>query len=273
MKAFHTIWTEPVASKHGSFCMNDYDILVMMISALSWRKHNGQIDLFADSQAVNYLERVRLQSLWDNIKPLSVSKSIKPEQFWAAGKIVALSALRSPAVSLDMDLIVWKNIDAELKKKDISVVHREKLNDVYPNKSFFKMKNGYMFNENWSWRVLPCNTALLYIKENSFRQYYTSSALKFMRQRCSDNMDQVYSMVFAEQRLLSMCAAEKGKQINALLNVDDLNNQDTFTHIWGYKRTLQSDADERKQFCKRCLNRIEKDFPEYYQTALKAVKM
>ena len=40
-----------------------------------------------------------------------------------------------------------------------------------------------------------------------------------------------------------------------------------FTHLWGYKRTLESAPAERHNFCKRCMNRIKEDFPEFYDVA------
>ena len=272
MNAFHSIWTEPVVRKKGSFTMKDFEVLVMMLSALAWRLNNGKIKLYTDKRAVDYYCSLGITELWDEIRIMQLP-DVEPIQFWAAGKLQALSMIEEPEVMIDTDLIVWKTIDRELCEDDISVMHREKISEVYPGKEYFEMNNTYKFKDEWNWNALPCNTALLYINGDSFRDYYTSEAFRFMKNRIKDEHDFVKSMVFAEQRLLSMCAAEKGKQINALLSVDGLDNQDTFTHIWGYKRILQSDTDERKQFCKRCLNRIEKDFPEFYQTALKAVKM
>ncbi|MDR1176057.1 MAG: hypothetical protein LBK83_11385 [Treponema sp.] len=43
-------------------------------------------------------------------------------------------------------------------------------------------------------------------------------------------------MVFAEQRLLAMCCREKNIAINAILDGDNLEKQQTFTHVWGLKR-------------------------------------
>lgn len=265
MDAFHTIWTEPARMK-DVYGMPDYEILVMIISALNWRKYNGNITLYADDYALEYLEELKLLDLWNDIRPFAVS-DINPVQFWAAGKISALSLQNTPAVMLDTDLIVWNDITEELLKKDITVMHLEEINYVYPDISNFEMKNGYSFNPNWSLKVKPCNTALLFIKDNDFKNYYVSESLRFMENRITDESDFLYSMVFAEQRLLSMCANEKSKSVNAILDHNDLDNQKSFTHLWGYKRTLESAPAERHNFCKRCLNRIKEDFPEFYDVA------
>ena len=121
MDAFHTIWTEPARMK-DVYGMPDYEILVMIISALNWRKYNGNITLYADDYALEYLEELKLLDLWNDIRPFAVS-DINPVQFWAAGKISALSLQNTPAVMLDTDLIVWNDITEELLKKDITVMH------------------------------------------------------------------------------------------------------------------------------------------------------
>jgi antitoxin component HigA of HigAB toxin-antitoxin module len=69
-------------------------------------------------------------------------------------------------------------------------------------------------------------------------------------------------MVFAEQRLLAMCAKEKNIRIKSLLDANNLENQDCFTHVWGLKSSLQASLDKRRDFCVDCIKRIRADFPE-----------
>jgi hypothetical protein len=68
-------------------------------------------------------------------------------------------------------------------------------------------------------------------------------------------------MVFAEQRLLAMCAKVQGINIKSLLDVNHLEKQNYFTHIWGLKSILQKTPEKRKSFCRNCINRIATDFP------------
>lgn len=52
-----------------------------------------------------------LSHIWNGgIKEIQVPDSISPGVFWAAGKLYALKAAHMPAVMVDLDLIVWKNI-------------------------------------------------------------------------------------------------------------------------------------------------------------------
>ena len=80
---------------------------------------------------------------------------------------------------------------------------------------------------------------------------------------CND--DKITNMVFAEQRLISMCAKRKNIEINEIMSLDNLfsNNQNLFTHTWGHKREMRNDFNKRKDFCIRCIIRIIKDYPEY----------
>ena len=80
-----------------------------------------------------------------------------------------------------------------------------------------------------------------------------------------NNSDKIANMVFAEQRLISMCAKMKNIDINEILTLEELfsNKQKLFTHTWGYKKEMRSDFNKRKEFCIRCIVRIIKDFPKY----------
>jgi hypothetical protein len=73
-------------------------------------------------------------------------------------------------------------------------------------------------------------------------------------------------MVFVEQRLLAMCADARGLKIESLLDVNNLQEQDTFTHLWGLKSELQSNQEKRRSFCMSCIKRITLDFPGELET-------
>jgi hypothetical protein len=125
----------------------------------------------------------------------------------------------------------------------------------------FIMDGNYQFPAEWDWTALPCNTALLYIADEQFKEYYTSESIGFMR-NLRETKNITAEMVFAEQRLLAMCAAAKGIKVKTLLNADNLDNQNAFTHVWGLKRELHTNLKKRRDFCLNCVERIISDFPE-----------
>ena len=77
-------------------------------------------------------------------------------------------------------------------------------------------------------------------------------------------------MVFAEQRLISMCSKKMNIKSEELISLNDLfkNKQKLFTHVWGYKDIMKKDSEKRKEFCIRCINRIIKDYPDFKDTLI-----
>jgi len=259
LNAFHTLSTMN-KTLNDEFNMRDFDILTMILSALYWRKNNGNIKLVADKQVISYLINKKLEFIWNEIQEIE-DYDINRNMFWAGGKIFALKEQESPIVMLDTDMIVWNDISPKLKEKVVAIHDEPIILDIYKGKDYFKMKNNYVFNDSFDWTVHPSNTALLYIEEEEFKDFYCKESIKFMRSS-QDDSDTLSYMVFAEQRLLSMCAKLKNINIGYMIQYPkDLGSQDDFTHLWGYKKALEYDESERKSFCRRCVKRILKEFP------------
>lgn len=248
--------------------IKNFELLTMILSALNWKKYNGEIKLVADELGIKYIEKHNLNSIWDDIELLEMPSEFNHKPFWAAGKLYALKQQKVPCVLIDNDFIVWKNIE-EYLKNDIVVAHTEDIskNYCYPEKEYFKMKKEYFkmnkkykFNSSYSWKVKPCNTAFLYIKDLIFKDFYISESLNFMR-NCIEAENDVCSMVFAEQRLLAMCADQWNINISTLMDENNIFYQHDFTHVWGYKDTLSNDLVKNEQFCSRCIKRIIHDYP------------
>lgn len=270
IKAFHSNWTTPFfkLNPDKEYYIEDFEILTTIISALKWRENNGGIKMITDEIGANYYRKLGIDSIWDlgiDVVLEKINNNIDSNLFWAAGKIYALKSQKAPCVMIDTDFIVWDKIEHLLLKSDISVIHKEEINPfVYPDKEYFNMKKGYLFDEKWNWTVLPSNTAFAYIADNKFKQYYTKESIKFMKNLVNSD-DRIVNMVFAEQRLISMCAERKNIKINEIMTLESLfsENQKLFTHTWGYKKEMKSDFNKRREFCIKCINRIVSDYPEY----------
>ncbi len=266
MDGFHSLWSAPyIKGKNANeYFMQDYELLTMILSALMWKKHNGGIYLCADGSAIDFIEKNNLTHIWNlGIKEISVPETINEKVFWAAGKIYSLKEMKMPAVMIDLDLIIWKKITSIIKKTDILAIHREGIfPDIYPDKEFFNMKKEYKFDEDWDWNILPVNTCMLYLADEDFKNYYAESSAEFM-ESCAETEENLCHMVFAEQRLLAMCAEKKGKIISSFFpGSTDIENQDIFTHLWGYKNILKFNYKERVAYNKKTYDRIIAEFPE-----------
>lgn len=256
-------------NKNTRYSIDDFEILTTILSALKWRQQNGSIKMVTDEIGAEYYYKLGIESIWDLGIDISLDKcnidKIDSNIFWAAGKIYSLAMQKTPIAMIDTDFIVWKPLNNLLADKEVCTIHKEKIiPEVYPSREYFDMKKEYSFSTDWDWETLPSNTAFTYIANDEFKDYYTSSSIEFMENLNSGN-DRITYMVFAEQRLIAMCAKKMGLEVDELTQFDKLNNKEqvSFTHTWGYKNVMRQDYSKRQDFCIKCIRRIKKDFPEY----------
>ena len=269
LRAFHSNWTRPffVRGADRPYAVEPFELLTTALSALAWRRENGPIRMICDSEAERYYESLGLCFLWDEgVHPLldAVPQDINAMAFWAAGKLYALSAMPSPCVMIDTDFVCWKPLHPLVEGLDAAAIHREDIMpDIYPGPAAFPQTHGFDFAA-LDWSVQPLNTALAYFGDDAFRRYYTDTAIRFIR--CSPGADDVLTyMVFAEQRLLAMCAAKRRARVKALSDLPALfggAQQGYFTHIWGFKQQMRDESALYEDFCRRCAARLRRDFPD-----------
>lgn len=271
MNGFYSIWSKPYLKQKNTkeYFMQDFERLTLLLSAEEWKKHNGSVQMIADRQAAAFLEKMGLVPVFnDGIKIMEVDERINQEVFWAAGKLEALKMVQTPIAMIDLDLIVWKPLEDFFRAQDVCVIHEEPLREeIYPGREFFHMKREYQFAPDLDWSVLPCNTALLYIRDEKLKDQYVAEAMHFMT-GCAEEHENLCHMVFAEQRLLPMCAAKAHQRVTPFVPaMEELDLQEVFTHIWGHKNVLRFNYDERERFCIRCLRRLKEDAPKAYMIA------
>lgn len=266
MNAIHIISTAPFfAKKSGAFSVEDFDLYCTVLSALSWRKHNGRISLYTDTAGEEYYRRIGLLDIWDEVRVCVPDdlEGVDPKMFWAGGKLFALREAEAPCVMIDTDFIVWKPLTLG---REIVAAHREELfPDIYPPLEYFRLKDHVL--PPFSRGILPVNTAFLYLPDNDFKDFYVSQAIAFMKSAvpCEDRL---CYMVMAEQRMAAMCAEYTGTPIRTLLDKDHLFfPQDSFTHLWGAKQAMRDDPALHEDFCRKAADRIRTEFPEYAYTA------
>ena len=266
MNAVHINWTKPFFVRNaGEYYIEDFEILTTILSALKWREKNGSIKMVTDSVGKEFYIKNGMDKLWDGgIETVLDDIHEDAYMFWAAGKLHALSCEIAPVAVIDTDFIVWDEILFD-RLPALSVIHDEDLYpDVYPDAGSFKMKEGYRLNPDWNWNIKALNTAFYIIKDDVLLKEYTKSAVEFM-DNALDCDDPLTYMVFAEQRLLHMEAQRLGKEVKCLSTLEKLfkDGDGWFTHIWGMKQQMRDNNELRHEFCRRCINRIIKDYPGY----------
>lgn len=265
MHAIHSNWTKPRTIDGGAYFAEDFEILTTVLSALKWREKNGTISMITDSNGFEFYKLRKLCSVWDSVETEldGIPDYVDPKTFWAAGKLFSLKSVSVPTAVMDTDFIVWEMLAFD-KLAELTVIHREELySDIYPEPSFFNMARGYIFNPDLNWEIKPANTAFYVIKNEKLKDMYINEAENFIK-NCVD-CDCLTGMVFAEQRLLPMCAEMLGIETHEFSNISRLCNdgEKYFTHIWGMKRQMRNDLALRRDFCLRCVRRIKSDFAEY----------
>ena len=238
--------------------------------------------MVTDVAGKEYIEKLGIGFVWDEIKlglDILQAVGIDENTFWAAGKLVALGMYQSPCAVIDLDFIVWKQLNFSDfdNAYDVVTIHDEKVNnDVYPQKDFFAFKEGSSW-QKWvqelDWQVPALNTAFAYFSNEQLRYDYCQKALSFMVHISPNNLLNKLGiwgglpyMVFAEQRLLAMLARKHGMKAGTFSSMDALLNgkQDSFTHLWGHKQVLKDNAEEAVGFCHRCAVRIRADYHEAF---------
>lgn len=266
IRAFHTAWSAPLFARdrHAKYGVEDFELLTAALSALEWRRCNGPIDLFCDPVAHAYYEQLGLLPLWDEIHPLPLDVPFDPSCFWAAGKLLALRRMDAPCAMIDTDFIVWQPLEAILSALPLAVIHREPLvPDIYPDPHGLRTRAPFDLSA-FDLAQPAANTAFSWFADPDFKNRYCDAALRFMEDALPDG-DRLTYMVFAEQRLLPMLAAQDGVPLAALADLSALftTGQNFFTHTWGYKNVLRADPAERERFCRRCAARISRDHPAH----------
>ncbi len=266
--AFHVLWTKPSIIAGKDFDMNEAEILTMIISALMWQKHNGTIKLYTDKVGYEFIKKHDLQKVWNGGIDTEIlennSYPIDPETFWAAGKLIALEAETCPCVMLDTDLIVLKSLHEILEKSDITALHSESIEPgVYLNPSLLKKPASFEFPAFYNWNALPSNTAFLYIKDKSFKNFYLEESKRFMFHNTKKPAEMVSQMVFAEQRLLSICAAHVNLPISHLLSDPFSLSNDSIVHLWGFKKKLRKNKNFQTILITKLIESFGEKLPEY----------
>lgn len=263
MEAFHTFRVRP--GRKGKL-LTDVELWTAVLSVLKWQEKNGTIKLVTDNRGAAYIEQCGLLELWDEVE-VSLDEMDKfgwdEVVFWAGAKLYALSQQKMPCVMIDLDFIVWHNIDFNIYGHDVAVIHREAINnDIYPSDKYFRFKGDWQLPTGLDWQVPACNTALAYFGSRDLVKRYCDFAFEFMAMADTSNAGLPY-MVFIEQRWLAMCATVCKRKIYELASLDELwqaSNQ-YFTHIWGHKDIFRNKPEMGNDFCRKCAQRVALDYP------------
>jgi hypothetical protein len=298
LRAVHTLWTKPstykvkkkwfqestdsiytTRSSSEKYFMKNFELLTMVISTLLYKKYSGKIDLYTDDIGYQYLEQQEVTDLYDNVNVdvLNNFDSVRPDIYWAAGKVKVIQSQKEPFISLDTDAVIYDDVKKYIDKKDSLVgFHYEMFgNEFYPSRDDIKVVETYDWDEKLNWELLPINVAVTYFGDDVIKSHYTNECMRFMKEN-SEYVKNDYSsksrMLFAEQRLLPMICNKLGREYKTILESiwnPSLNSWmhtrhskfsklwgSIFTHLWSEKVLLRNDETREINYCKNTITMI-----------------
>lgn len=287
MNAFHIFWT-PSQEKRD---FRDYFVLTLILSAMQWRKTNpGRFTFYGDRRTVEYLDKQGLCSLWSDCDGETLDRETDLEHydvktFFTIGKFLAFLQEQAPCALVDVDLVIWKNLDGILKGKEAAFTHWEEP-DVsspwYCGPEKLSVRPGYQFHPEWDFAQTAANTSFIYFKEDWLKEYYVECALQYMhdnfvRNRTKENPE----LIFVEQRLLTMCCKERQvmDKVGPLMDITwdaregrlipgkgmpkgwpffEWDNGCLATHTWIAKQAIDKNEPYRNYMCCQAIEKILK---------------
>lgn len=237
----------------------EFELLTMELSARLWKKYNGPIYMLTDVLGAEYFREKHFENIYDGILPILDAKNfgIDLSKYWAFGKIQALTKIKTPCAIIDLDMLIWKPLD--LSECGLATTHAEHLNEwLYPDTSFFIMSPKYIFPPQWDYSIEPLNTSFVYFADDALKEDYTQQSIRFMQYERDTPNDGFSCMIFAEQRILAMCAAQHNIKVKTFLDYDNLSvKQDSMTHLWSGKKLIRLEKSVEREYITLCKRKIK----------------
>jgi len=133
----------------------------------------------------------------------------------------------------------------------------------------------------WNWSLHPLNQGVLLIRPRELMRLYAQTATRFMSRYSRFYLERVAAgqppplrhgdaVLFAEQRLLVMCAHQLGLPVHPLARLDPVSGHlargEPCTHLWLSKEYYRYCAEARINLCNHLLQRLEHEHPESRRT-------
>jgi hypothetical protein len=273
MTYFHSYWTRPLLdparpAAEQELVWWDFEALTWLWSGLEIRRHSP-LRLVTDTRGRLAVERAGLEWLYtagisttlDDIAP-----DLDAGVFWAAGKLHAYRDVPVPCVSVDTDAVLWQPL---APSAPVMVLHAEDRAWWWYARDEASFSQHGFAGPEWDWSLHPINAAVVYLADDDLRNFYADTAIRFM-EGCSrahrGGEIPPNAMLFAEQRLLPMCARQLGRPLACVTEMLPgpawiPRNADCL-HLWGAKRAYKSCPDARIAAVDHLRAEILRRFPE-----------
>jgi len=293
MNGYHVFYQ----SKEIDGEFEEINYLVQIASILFWKKNEGKISLYCNSEYLNFIKKWGIDILYDEINTECLDKIQYKEyldKYWSFCKIEAavdISKKDKDFVIIDTDLWIQETINIDSNFQFIGYHPEQSLN--HPDNpyvdpiNFMNKKDLKLFD----WSINPINCAFLYLNSKELINEWYKWSLKVIRDnKDSDKRDMSADTIFIEQRLLPIIANTLDMNVGTLIpniyqphiksdNLGsewipkigfDIDNQYmtwNIKHVWGLKK-MYDDPNIRNMVVNTVKGSLdgyfenwEKDFP------------
>ena len=278
MRGIHTIYSTNGRYKKFYY----FELLQLMLSSLTWRKYNGDINLYCDDSFKSVIDELDISWFWDSIDYTSlkqIPEDINQDIFWTYPKMFVHSIQKQPFCSIDADLYLTKSI--QVHKEDIVFSHYEidLHENTYPN--FYELE---LFRDVFNYQSIESpaiNTCLVQFNRLDVleplmeitNKFVTKDYMKFF------NYPSHSWTIYCEQKVLGQLVDDLGYTKKSVMDVyydcfnweknirDFIPPRYGIDHIWFEKEEFYNNDPQRLMKTFRLLKEIEVNFPEYLDQA------
>lgn len=226
--------------------MSSLELITWYLSILAWKMQGHQVIFYCDEANYTFIKRLHIDTLYDEINK-DLFKNIKLQcdlkTFWAAPKLLAYQNEGIDTIVSDIDLFPLEDLSRFWKDYDIVVYANKEILGIhpYPPKEYLSTAENYTFPSWMNWEVQPLNTAITYFKNVEQKKEFLDTAFDYMNNNYGlKNNRMGVDMVFAEQRILAMCAAKSQATVGIVQPLNSRCINKNAVHLWVYK-SLSSD--------------------------------
>lgn len=192
------------------YALHDFDVIVAHLSALNWKKYNGELELYTNQEGLKIFEKMGMTSYYSHIDVKIIDEqmeiyNVDTNIYWAAYKLMVLNKLKAPFTVLDLDFYAEMDLsEVGFFDTDLGLFHFENRSLSYPFPPVMPGYNDVEWPEKWDWRSNAINVAILYFGNQKALEEYTSIALDYMNNNNGPSAYEQFNtrMTFSEQRIL-----------------------------------------------------------------------
>lgn len=257
----HVLWTKPMLLNFKEARWNignqfEQSLALCALSLACLKAHGQEVVLYTDEKGKELCRDLPYDRIYNIFDHLNV-----PNDFWAAGKIMALQNEPLDSILIDTDIFLYDgNLIDKLSEEKIFCSHKEKTTQYLPIIELGQKYFSHLQGEN----NLSSNTGFLKCPDmrlkTMFIQAYFNSVRSLNNQEILSYFKTAGQGAFCPDLLTEQFNYHKICNPEALIETPENNNEiNGFIHLLSFEKYLKMPI---------ILEILEQQFPEYYNIVI-----